>query len=194
MDPVPTEWSIPRAVLALPCGSRSMSRTRRPCRASAAAMLTAVVVFPTPPFWLATVMIRVAVGRGHCSCRTLRTSTARRASRAIGVSSSASSPTTGSDPIPLMFGVSRETGSLACGPVSGATPSPDVSRETPPSTSGSAPGPDPSTDVSRETSSVCVSRSDSSLIGLPWSNDVWSLPIAAPARPTSDRRPARSTR
>ena len=60
-----TAWcSTPRAVEALPCGSRSMTSTRWPCSARAAAMLTAVVVLPTPPFWLATVMTRVcAAGR-----------------------------------------------------------------------------------------------------------------------------------
>ena len=41
---------MPNAVLALPWGSRSMTRTRIPCNANADAMLTAVVVFPTPPF------------------------------------------------------------------------------------------------------------------------------------------------
>ena len=33
--------------------------------ARAAAMLTVVVVLPTPPFWLATVMTRVASGRAR---------------------------------------------------------------------------------------------------------------------------------
>ena len=31
-----------------------------------AARFTAVVVLPTPPFWLATVMMRHERGRGHC--------------------------------------------------------------------------------------------------------------------------------
>src|SRR3954463_6934001 len=35
-----------------------MTRTRRPASARAAPRLTAVVVLPTPPFWLATAMIR----------------------------------------------------------------------------------------------------------------------------------------
>src|SRR5204863_10018615 len=47
----------PSPVLALPCGSRSMTRTLCPAAASAVARLTAVVVLPTPPFWLATAMI-----------------------------------------------------------------------------------------------------------------------------------------
>ena len=46
--------SMPLPIVALPCGSRSMSRTRCPCAARLAARLTAVVVFPTPPFWFAT--------------------------------------------------------------------------------------------------------------------------------------------
>src|SRR5215467_273041 len=46
--------SIPRPVVALPWGSRSTRRVRRSARARPAERLTAVVVFPTPPFWLAT--------------------------------------------------------------------------------------------------------------------------------------------
>lgn len=41
-----------------------MTRTLRPCLASAAARFTAVVVLPTPPFWFATVKMRVELGRG----------------------------------------------------------------------------------------------------------------------------------
>ena len=44
--------------MALPWGSRSTTRTRRPDSASAAPRFTAVVVLPTPPFWLAMAMIR----------------------------------------------------------------------------------------------------------------------------------------
>src|SRR6267378_3686156 len=40
-------------LVAFPCGSRSTSSTRRSETASDAARLTAVVVFPTPPFWFA---------------------------------------------------------------------------------------------------------------------------------------------
>src|SRR5271157_4664757 len=49
---------MPSPVLALPCASRSMTRTRCPTAASAVARLIAVVVLPTPPFWLATATIR----------------------------------------------------------------------------------------------------------------------------------------
>jgi hypothetical protein len=45
---------MPRPVEALPCGSRSTRRTRLPAAARAVARLIAVVVLPTPPFWLAT--------------------------------------------------------------------------------------------------------------------------------------------
>src|SRR5215831_5925603 len=48
-------------MVLLACGSRSMSSVRLPRRASAAARLMAVVVFPTPPFWLAMATI---TGRG----------------------------------------------------------------------------------------------------------------------------------
>ena len=41
-----------------------MTSTVLPAWARAAATLTVVVVFPTPPFWLATVMTRVRAGRG----------------------------------------------------------------------------------------------------------------------------------
>ena len=84
-DGVPTRCSTPSAVLALPCGSRSMTSTRTPCRASAAARLTVLVVLPTPPFWLATVSIRRRDGRG-IRCRSgCSTRAARAASSAIGV-------------------------------------------------------------------------------------------------------------
>src|SRR6478735_5394986 len=46
-------------MVALPCGSRSTSRILRRVSASAAARLTAVVVLPTPPFWLVMAMMRV---------------------------------------------------------------------------------------------------------------------------------------
>ena len=46
----------PSPVEALPCGSRSTSSVRQPVAAMAVAMLMAVVVLPTPPFWLAIAM------------------------------------------------------------------------------------------------------------------------------------------
>src|SRR5690554_4923139 len=45
-------------VLALPCASRSTSSTFLPTAASAVARLIAVVVLPTPPFWLARATTR----------------------------------------------------------------------------------------------------------------------------------------
>src|ERR1700722_8649196 len=42
-----------------------MTSTREPCWARAAARLTAVVVLPPPPFWLAIVITRQEPGRGH---------------------------------------------------------------------------------------------------------------------------------
>src|SRR5690348_5039605 len=53
------------AVDAFPCGSRSTTSTWVPCSARHAARLTAVVVLPTPPFWLAMVITRQDGGRGH---------------------------------------------------------------------------------------------------------------------------------
>ena len=61
----------PSAVLALPWGSMSMTSTRSPAWASAAATLTVVVVLPTPPFWLATVMIRVLIRLRERPSRTV---------------------------------------------------------------------------------------------------------------------------
>ena len=49
-------------VEALPWGSRSTTRTRYPRSARAAPRLTAVVDFPTPPFWFAIAMMRATPG------------------------------------------------------------------------------------------------------------------------------------
>src|SRR5690606_27032838 len=54
--------STPLPMVALPWASRSTSSTRRGARARAAARLTAVVVLPTPLFWLATAMMRAMGG------------------------------------------------------------------------------------------------------------------------------------
>ena len=53
--------SIPWLIVRLPCGSRSTHSTRWPLSANAAARLSVVVVFATPPFWLAKAMT-LAVG------------------------------------------------------------------------------------------------------------------------------------
>src|SRR6187402_298391 len=53
---------MPRPVEALPCGSRSTISTCSPIAASAVPRLIAVVVLPTPPFWLASVKTRGAPG------------------------------------------------------------------------------------------------------------------------------------
>src|ERR1700753_2387376 len=55
---------MPNPVEALPCGSRSMTRTRLPMAASAVPRLMAVVVLPTPPFWLAMASTRQAAAEG----------------------------------------------------------------------------------------------------------------------------------
>src|SRR6476469_9654955 len=49
---------MPKPVLALPCGSRSRISTLRPAAARAVPRLIAVVVLPTPPFWLARARTR----------------------------------------------------------------------------------------------------------------------------------------
>src|SRR5579863_103610 len=60
---------MPRPVEALPCGSRSMISTSSPMAASAVPRLIAVVVLPTPPFWLAMASIRG--GRVRATCPSL---------------------------------------------------------------------------------------------------------------------------
>src|SRR5262249_41553046 len=52
---------MPRPVEALPCGSRSTTSTFSPIAAKAVPRLIAVVVLPTPPFWLASANTRGAV-------------------------------------------------------------------------------------------------------------------------------------
>src|ERR1700677_426428 len=49
---------IPRPLEAFDCGSQSMSKVLTSAAAREAARLMAVVVLPTPPFWLATAMTR----------------------------------------------------------------------------------------------------------------------------------------
>src|ERR1035437_9261220 len=49
--------SSPRPEVELACGSRSTRSTEWPISASAAPRLMAVVVLPTPPFWVTTAMI-----------------------------------------------------------------------------------------------------------------------------------------
>src|SRR6185436_1262191 len=51
---------MPRPLEALPCGSESTSSTFSPTAARAVPRLIAVVVLPTPPFWLATTRTRSA--------------------------------------------------------------------------------------------------------------------------------------
>ena len=62
--------SMPSPVEALPCGSRSTISTCSPMAASAVPRLIAVVVLPTPPFWLAIASTRgrPAVGPGRRLC------------------------------------------------------------------------------------------------------------------------------
>src|SRR5690348_8171394 len=58
---------MPSPVEALPCGSRSTISARWPAAASAVPRLTAVVVLPTPPFWLAIATMRARRGGGSGS-------------------------------------------------------------------------------------------------------------------------------
>src|ERR1700733_4475706 len=58
---------MPSPVEAFPCGSRSISRTFSSLAASAVARLIAVVVLPTPPFWLAIARMRTPGAGGGLS-------------------------------------------------------------------------------------------------------------------------------
>ena len=89
-----------------------MTSTRWPSWASAAATLTVVVVLPTPPFWLATTITRVASGRGiggRAAGAPERASTVCSAARASGVVSSSK-----------LVGVPRQLGRGAHRTVTGA--------------------------------------------------------------------------
>ena len=59
----PSGGSMPRPLVQFACGSRSMSSTRWPRSARAAERLRAVVVLPTPPFWLAMATTFMRKGR-----------------------------------------------------------------------------------------------------------------------------------
>ncbi len=63
---------MPRPVEALPWGSRSTISTVSPIAASAVPRLIAVVVLPTPPFWLATTRTRGERGRASCAAPAQR--------------------------------------------------------------------------------------------------------------------------
>src|SRR5256714_6323530 len=62
--------STPNPLVALPWGSKSITRTRSPARARYVARLTTVVVLPTPPFWFA----QAIVWRTQCPMRNAVTS------------------------------------------------------------------------------------------------------------------------
>src|SRR5713226_8368426 len=54
-------FTRPRPLVEFDCGSQSTSSVLTSAAASEAARLMAVVVLPTPPFWLATAMTRPMV-------------------------------------------------------------------------------------------------------------------------------------
>src|SRR5262245_32647331 len=60
---------MPRPVDALPCGSRSTISTCSPIAASAVPRLIAVVVLPTPPFWLAIASTRAGRDGARAAAR-----------------------------------------------------------------------------------------------------------------------------
>src|SRR6476661_1637115 len=60
---------MPTPLVAFPWGSASRRRVRRSAMASEAARLTAVVVFPTPPFWLAIATIWAMISQPVSYCR-----------------------------------------------------------------------------------------------------------------------------
>ena len=58
-------FGSPRPSVALACGSTSASNVLQPASAMQAATLTAVVVLPTPPFWLTIAKTVPTVDRGY---------------------------------------------------------------------------------------------------------------------------------
>src|SRR3954454_23545279 len=67
IDSSSVSGSMPWDIVRLPCGSMSMHRTRWPSSAKAAARFSVVVVFATPPFWLAKAI--TLAGVTSCSDR-----------------------------------------------------------------------------------------------------------------------------
>src|SRR3979411_1574577 len=63
--------STPTPVVGFPCGSMSTTSTRRPSSARDAPRLTAVVDFPTPPFWLTIAITRAVVCSGTTNAANL---------------------------------------------------------------------------------------------------------------------------
>src|SRR5918997_6582667 len=61
IDTSSVSGSMPWLIVRLPCGSRSVQRTRWPRSTKAAARLRVVVVLATPPFWFVKAMT-LAVG------------------------------------------------------------------------------------------------------------------------------------
>src|SRR6266702_566264 len=79
-------------IVRWPWGSRSMRRTRLPSSASAHPRFTAVVVLPTPPFWLATAMTLLKRWLDLCAGTWLRLfngNTAAQSSSDLWISSRA---------------------------------------------------------------------------------------------------------
>src|SRR5882757_2032059 len=73
---------MPNPVDALPCGSMSSTRVGSPTAARAVPRLIAVVVLPTPPFWLATTRMRGFLG---CDMTGAQLSHNHYSSRRIGL-------------------------------------------------------------------------------------------------------------
>src|SRR5271166_1775561 len=59
-------FTRPRPLVEFDCGSQSTSRVLTSAAAKEAARLMAVVVFPTPPFWLATAITRPMIVFSVC--------------------------------------------------------------------------------------------------------------------------------
>src|SRR6266481_7305957 len=67
-------FTRPRPLVEFDCGSQSTSSVLTSAAASEAARLMAVVVLPTPPFWLATAMTRPMILFLWCCGQDMRTS------------------------------------------------------------------------------------------------------------------------
>src|SRR6266852_1904637 len=66
-------FTRPRPLVEFDCGSQSTSSVLTSAAAMEAARLMAVVVLPTPPFWLATAMTRPMILFSVCCGQNMRT-------------------------------------------------------------------------------------------------------------------------
>ena len=125
MVPFRASCSIPNPVEAFPCGSKSITNTLRPTSARQAPRLTAVVLFPTPPFWFAMAITRAPsvtqLPSASCPTPHASSSAATPPIGSIASSPSPSSPAPSATASSGAWSVTRwSTCSIAAGASTGA--------------------------------------------------------------------------